>query len=225
MNTWPQNYSSSEVFFKHAEFSKDGMLRVENLLDAHQFSIRSRRPQPQGRRSSEHKLSVASLSESSPQFDEWINKQKTKFDLQTQGNFDIVHGSRSALPFRHFSTPLQKFLKDFYQKRKYIFNKCTTTQEQEGLRNFLNDFWLGFNLPEEVREELLSFYFKRQNKFRVSVRELVCKKFGTHTFRQLLSCWLEKTGFTVDELIDVDLVGEVMWKLQGLSVNNNIPSK
>lgn len=202
MADWPKKYTESQMFFKYVQF-QDGMLSVENLLLDENHDTRLRW-------SKSLKKSRSLVVESSIKMEKWVNKQRKKFKLKLNGNFDPVHGSANALPLHHFSQPLQNFLNYFYQKRQHIFTLSHASQRDK-LHTFLSETWKGFQMPPNVSDELLNFTLK-QNK--LHIMEIVCKETNVHDFRSKISCWLEMTGFTVEELLNENLINENMPRLQ-----------
>jgi len=222
MANWPNGYKQMRIFFKHAML-KNKMLSVDPEL------IQPRIPPPPissqeydqcGKEDTASSMSsiISSHSSIGPhdhskciKFEKWLKGQKDKIKLQYYGNFRVIETQNTfhTLPLHHFCHSFQHFLKYFFEK---LNSACgSSTKMTQKLKESLAKTWKAFDMPEDVSRTLLTYSIRVNS---ICIEEIVCGSTSqsAHDFRQIVSCWLEKSGFTADDLINDSILEEFALK-------------
>jgi tetratricopeptide (TPR) repeat protein len=114
---------------------------------------------------------------------------KDTFSLTYKGHYSDLH----VLALRHFTPSMQNFLKDFYQRISHIVPDENTSKQ-------LAKRWREDEIPENIIKYLQSYRIEKDSG---GIEKIVLEDSAyVHLFRQELSNWLQKCGYSIDELLE-----------------------
>jgi hypothetical protein len=136
-----------------------------------------------------HKGEYNLIEESMKQEEENV---KNNFKLTYKGHFRSELSGYHVLPLRHFSQSMQNFLRDFYRRISHIAPDKNTFKR-------LTERWQENKIPENIIKYLQSYRVEKDSS---GIEKIVLENSANvHNFRQELSNWLQKSGYSIDKLI------------------------
>jgi tetratricopeptide (TPR) repeat protein len=140
-----------------------------------------------------HEREYNLIEESMKQEEERV-KNIDVFSLTYKGYRRREVSSYHVLALRHFSSSMQTFLREFYQRISHI-------APDENMSKLLTERWQENKIPENIIKYLQSY---RVEKDISGIEKIVLEDSAdVHYFRREVSNWLQKSGHNIDKLIDV----------------------